>query len=357
AHHQGCAGPHRLSAFGEKPDSSGRARAGRTGGRRMGPRQRFLPAHHLADEQHPRRHCRRQRDPRHRGGRLQLPLLHRVHARGLAAALARRAGPTWPRLRAAMDRGWPAVLDHARYAGQRGAGRDSGRNWPRDRALHHRRHQRRPLHRQDLPASDRTRPAQRQHPQDRRMRGNRGYRTAQEYLPPRAGNAVRMTIVELIDAGAQQLADAGVSFGHGTNTAFDEAAWLVLWQLGLPLDSPLDGQDSVANQPVALASQAQIATLFRARIDTRQPAAYLTHEAWLQGVPFYVDERAIVPRSLIAELLVEGDIDPWLGPRTLRVLDLCTGNASLAVLAAMAYPEISVDAADISTDALEVARI
>jgi len=166
-----------------------------------------------------------------------------------------------------------------------------------------------------------------------------------------------MTLGELIDAGAGQLAQAGVSFGHGTNNAFDEAAWLVLWQLGLPLDSPLDGPDSVSNRPVAHTEQGQVATLFRARIETRQPAAYLTHEAWLQGVPFYVDERAIVPRSLIAELLVEGDIDPWLGPQTRNVLDLCTGNGSLAVLAAMAYPEVNVDAADISTDALEVARI
>ncbi|MDR3452292.1 MAG: 50S ribosomal protein L3 N(5)-glutamine methyltransferase [Rhodoferax sp.] len=166
-----------------------------------------------------------------------------------------------------------------------------------------------------------------------------------------------MTLIELIDAGAQQLAEAGISFGHGTNNAFDEAAWLVLWQLGLPLDSPLDGPNSVSNKPVVLASQAQVATLLRARIETRQPAAYLTHEAWLQGVPFYVDERSIVPRSPIAELLVHGDIDPWLGPQTRRVLDLCTGNGSLAVLAAMAYPEVSIDAADISTDALEVARI
>lgn len=166
-----------------------------------------------------------------------------------------------------------------------------------------------------------------------------------------------MTIGELIDAGAEQLAGAGVSFGHGTNNAFDEAAWLVLWQLGLPLDSPLEGPDSVANRPVAPTKQAQIATLLRARIETRQPAAYLTREAWLQGVPFYVDERAIVPRSLIAELLADGGIDPWLGPHTLRVLDLCTGNGSLAVLAALAYPQASVDAADISTDALEVARI
>ena len=166
-----------------------------------------------------------------------------------------------------------------------------------------------------------------------------------------------MTIGELIDAGAEQLAGAGVSFGHGTNNAFDEAAWLVLWQLGLPLDSPLQGPDSVANRPVAPLEQAQVATLLRARIETRKPAAYLTRGAWLQGVPFYVDERAIVPRSLIAELLVHGDIDPWLEPQTRRVLDLCTGNGSLAVLAAMVYPEVSIDAADISTDALEVARI
>ncbi|QDL37692.1 50S ribosomal protein L3 N(5)-glutamine methyltransferase [Rhodoferax sediminis] len=166
-----------------------------------------------------------------------------------------------------------------------------------------------------------------------------------------------MTLIELIDAGAEQLAGAGVSLGHGTNNAFDEAAWLVLWQLGLPLDTPLQGPGSVANRPVAPLEQAQIATLLRARIETRKPAAYLTREAWLQGVPFYVDERAIVPRSLIAELLADGGIDPWLGAHTHSVLDLCTGNGSLAVLAAMAYPEVNVDAADISTDALEVARI
>lgn len=97
--------------------------------------------------------------------------------------------------------------------------------------------------------------------------------------------------------------------------------------------------------------------LIRTRITTRQPAAYLTHEAWLMGVPFYVDERAIVPRSLIAELLVHGDLDPWLSETTRRVLDMCTGNGSLAVLAALAYPELTVDASDISAPALEVARI
>ena len=92
-------------------------------------------------------------------------------------------------------------------------------------------------------------------------------------------------------------------------------------------------------------------------ISSRKPAAYLTNEAWLQGVPFYVDERAIVPRSFIAEVLADGSIDAWLGEHTRRVLDLCTGNGSLAVLAAMAFPEVTVDAADISDDALAVARI
>lgn len=166
-----------------------------------------------------------------------------------------------------------------------------------------------------------------------------------------------MSILELIEAGAQQLSAAGVAFGHGTSNAFDEAAWLVLWQLGLPLDSPLDGPDCVANRPVAPDKQAQVAALLTSRISSRKPAAYLTQEAWLQGVPFYVDERAIVPRSLIAELLVEGAIDYWLTESTRRVLDLCSGNGSLAVLAAMSYPEVNVDASDVSTDALAVARV
>jgi ribosomal protein L3 glutamine methyltransferase len=161
------------------------------------------------------------------------------------------------------------------------------------------------------------------------------------------------TVRQLIEAGAKQLADAGVAFGHGTTNAFDEAVWLVLWRLGLPLDD-LDG---VADRPVSPADAARVAVLFAQRIETRKPAAYLTKEAWLQGLPFYVDERAIVPRSFIAELIADGSIDPWLGEHTRQVLDLCTGNGSLAVLAAMTFPDIVVDAADLSTEALEVAAI
>ena len=166
------------------------------------------------------------------------------------------------------------------------------------------------------------------------------------------------TVGALVESGTQCLASAGVSFGHGTTNAHDEAAWLVLWRLGLPLDSDLsESPDSIKNQPVAPADQALVATLFEERIRTRKPAAYLTQEAWLQGIPFYVDERAIVPRSFIAELLVDGGADEYLSDHTRQVLDLCTGNGSLAVLAAMAWPEVQVTGADISPDALAVARI
>ena len=165
------------------------------------------------------------------------------------------------------------------------------------------------------------------------------------------------TVLALIEEAADQLEAAGLTlsdgFGQGTLNAFDEAAWLVMWRLGLPLDD----LDAVSNRPVGQEERAQLATLLESRITSRRPTAYLTNEAWLQGVPFYVDERVIIPRSFIAELLVDESIDPWLGEATHRVLDLCTGNGSLAILAAMAYPDVVVDAADISLDALAVARI
>ena len=170
-------------------------------------------------------------------------------------------------------------------------------------------------------------------------------------------NAPSLTVLTLIQTVSERLDAAGLTpsdgFGHGTQTAFDEAAWLVMWRLGLPLDD-LDG---VAERVVSADEASQVSALVEERIRTRQPAAYLTREAWLQGVPFYVDERVIIPRSFIAELLADGSIDPWLSEDTRRVLDLCTGNGSLAVLTAMTYPDVQVDAADISLDALAVARI
>ncbi len=163
-----------------------------------------------------------------------------------------------------------------------------------------------------------------------------------------------MTILELMDASAARLEAAGIHFGHGTTNAFDEAAWLVLWKLGLPLDSDLD---TIGGQAVDTPACAGVEALVQQRIDTRQPAAYLTGEAWLQGVPFTVDPRVIVPRSLIAEPLVQGELDYWLPEDARRVLDLCTGNGSLAVLAAMAWLTLDVDATDLSADALAVAAL
>lgn len=178
-----------------------------------------------------------------------------------------------------------------------------------------------------------------------------------------------MDLNQLITISADQLVQAKVAFGHGTLTAQDEAAWLILWQLKLPLDLDLT-EDAARLQAQVLAlqpsldvtniSKAQIEAcqrLIAQRIETRKPAAYLTHEAWLQGIPFYVDERSIVPRSFIAELIAEGAFDGWLSETSHAFLDLCTGNGSLAVLCAMAYPEIQVTGADISTDALAVAKI
>lgn len=162
-----------------------------------------------------------------------------------------------------------------------------------------------------------------------------------------------MTLLDLIERSSARLTQAGVCFGQGTTNAFDEAVWLVLWALGLPLDD-LDG---VAQRELDTEQIAAATDLVTRRIETRQPAAYLTGEAWLQGVPFSIDARSIVPRSLIAECLAEGTIDVWLSEDTQRVLDLCTGNASLAVLAAMAWPDVVVVGADLSAQALAVAQL
>ncbi len=160
-----------------------------------------------------------------------------------------------------------------------------------------------------------------------------------------------MKLLALVERAAAQLDAAGVAFGHGTDNAYDEAAWLVLWKLGLPLDA----LDEHAEDDIAAESAAQADALVQQRLTTRKPAAYLTGEAWLHGVPFFVDERVIVPRSLIAEPIVEGTLDVWLSEQTQTVLDLCTGNGSLAVLAAMAYEDVNVLGTDLSADALQVA--
>lgn len=151
-----------------------------------------------------------------------------------------------------------------------------------------------------------------------------------------------MTVEELIARTERTLRAADLHYGHGTDNAHDEAAWLVLRGLGLPFDADL-------GQPAA--DVARIERLVERRVRERMPVAYLLKEAWLAGEAFYVDERVIIPRSHIAELFAG-----LKRRRPRRVLDLCTGSGCLAILAARAFPAALVDAVDISPAALAVAR-
>jgi ribosomal protein L3 glutamine methyltransferase len=162
------------------------------------------------------------------------------------------------------------------------------------------------------------------------------------------------TIERWVEYGARRLRAARVAFGHGTLTARDEAAYLTLHVLGLPLDDV----ESVRARRLSEPQLQRVAALFARRIRERRPAAYLTGEAWLGDFKFYVDERAIIPRSYNAELLHE-DLAPWIpDPGRIRsALDLCTGSGCLAILLAHAFPRARIDAADISSAALAVARI
>lgn len=161
------------------------------------------------------------------------------------------------------------------------------------------------------------------------------------------------TLGDAVESAEQMFLDAGLYFGHGMTSAFDEAVYLVLHTLGLPLDE----LDPVWDRALSPAEAAAVQRIVNRRASEHIPAAYLTHEAWLGPHRFFVDERVIVPRSFIAELLHE-EMSPWIsGPGAVRsVLDLCTGSGCLAILAALAFPNALVDAVDLSADALDVAR-
>ncbi len=158
---------------------------------------------------------------------------------------------------------------------------------------------------------------------------------------------------QLIAAAAKRFRSARLAYGHGTLNADDEAAWLMVHALGCPFEDLSARLDQP--QPAKIVQRAQ--QLFGRRISERIPAAYLTHEAWLGEYRFYVDERVIVPRSYIAELL-RSLSQPWLKPRQppQTILDLCTGSGCLAIVAAHTFPRAQVDAVDISSLALAVAR-
>jgi ribosomal protein L3 glutamine methyltransferase len=147
---------------------------------------------------------------------------------------------------------------------------------------------------------------------------------------------------------------AGLVYGHGTQSALDEAAFLILHSLNLPIDQ----LDPWLDARLLAGEREKLFAIIAARIETRRPAAYLTNAAYIQGHRFYVDQRVIVPRSFIGELLAGGQLARILrAPEgTARVLDLCTGSGCLAILSALAFPEATVDATDISLHALEVAH-
>jgi ribosomal protein L3 glutamine methyltransferase len=161
------------------------------------------------------------------------------------------------------------------------------------------------------------------------------------------------TVRDLLRFAVSQFVEQKLFFGHGSSNAYDEAVYLVLHTLHLPLDQLepfLDARLTSAERDAVLG-------IIERRVRERIPAAYLTHQAWLGDYKFYVDKRVIVPRSFIAELLRD-DLAPWLeNPRGVgRVLDLCTGSGCLAILAALSFPHATVDAVDASHDALEVAK-
>ncbi len=161
------------------------------------------------------------------------------------------------------------------------------------------------------------------------------------------------TLRDLMRFAVSRFSEAGLFFGHGSDNAWDEAAYLLLHTLHLPIDRLEPFMDA----RLTSAERADVLEIIGRRISERLPAAYLTNEAWLGDYRFYVDQRVIVPRSHIAELLRE-QLSPWVDdPWAVRnVLDMCTGSACLAILAAHAFPEAKVDAVDISPDALIVAR-
>jgi ribosomal protein L3 glutamine methyltransferase len=159
-----------------------------------------------------------------------------------------------------------------------------------------------------------------------------------------------LTLEQCIDHIAKALETADLHYGHGAIDAQSEALWIASKQLNL---SPTDALDHL-EQVMSAEQITQALEVTQTRISTRKPLAYILGEAWLMGVPFFSSEQSIVPRSWIAELIVDGSLEPWL-PADGKALDLCTGNGSLAILLAMTCPDIHVSACDISLPALAVA--
>jgi len=159
-----------------------------------------------------------------------------------------------------------------------------------------------------------------------------------------------LTVNQCIELIAQKLGVANLHYGHGAVDANSEALWLISKQLNL---SPTEALDHLEDS-ITADQQQKAWSIVAERISTRKPLAYILGEAWLMGVPFFCSEQSIVPRSWIAELIVDGSLEPWL-PAGGKALDLCTGNGSLAILLALSCPDIHISACDISMPALSVA--
>ncbi len=161
-----------------------------------------------------------------------------------------------------------------------------------------------------------------------------------------------ITVRDWLRFAVSRFNEAKLFFGHGSDNAFDEAAYLILHTLHLPLDR----LEPFLDASLTHGESEEVQAVIERRVRERIPAAYLTHEAWLGEHRFYVDERVIVPRSFIAELLRE-QLSPWMEEpaEVTRALDLCTGSGCLAILTALAFPNAEVDAVDVSKDALDVA--
>ncbi len=162
-----------------------------------------------------------------------------------------------------------------------------------------------------------------------------------------------VTIRDFLRWTVSRFNEAGLCFGHGTESAWDEAIALILHTLHLPHDI----NPTVLDAKLTMTERETLYKIIHRRIHERVPLPYLTHEAWFAGLTFYVDERVLIPRSPIAEL-IENQFQPWIDPSSVnRILDLCTGSGCIAIACAKAFPEAYVDATDIATDALAVAKI
>ncbi|MBM3350913.1 MAG: 50S ribosomal protein L3 N(5)-glutamine methyltransferase [Betaproteobacteria bacterium] len=164
-----------------------------------------------------------------------------------------------------------------------------------------------------------------------------------------------LTLRDWLRYAVSRFEDSDIFYGHGTDNSYDEAVWLIMGALHLPMDT----LDNFLDAKLTSSERNKLASFIEQRITEHTPTAYLLKEAWLHGFKFYVDERVLIPRSFIAELLVNGGLQPWIEyPELVQsAADICTGSGCLGILLADTYPDANVDIVDISPDAIDVCNI